>query len=216
MIHSLAGRMASFYVARGECSEKNADIFAYACEAIISTGINFLLALTVSIAFGRPIEGMLFTLIFVVLRKYTGGHHADSHLKCILTFNILLAFALSFLYAHTIFSIGDFYTLLIVSISLVGIFMLAPMSHKNKPLSGAVRASAKIKGRIFVVILLLFCILDVFMIRSDFGFIVSLSVFSVFGSLAYAKIDDFGRKGGKRHENNRTNQHGPKGCKAVS
>jgi len=191
MIHSLAGRVASFFVARGECSEKNSDIFAYACEAIISTGINFFLALAVSVAFSKPMEGMLFTLLFVLLRRYTGGHHADSHFKCILTFNVILFFALSFLYVHTIFDTGDFYTLLIVSISLIGIFILAPICHKNKPLSDEVRASAKTKGRIFTVVLWLFCIIDTLMFHSDFGFIVSLSALSVFGSLAYAKIDKF-------------------------
>ena len=75
VIRKLSARMATVFVLYGESSEDDKDIYAYACEAIISTLIGMTAALIIATVLNRVYEGIVFTLIFALLRRYTGGYH---------------------------------------------------------------------------------------------------------------------------------------------
>lgn len=186
MIHSLAGRLASIFVLYGESSVEDVDIYTYACEAIISTLVNITISITILLFFGRIIDGAIFMLVFTILRKFTGGHHADTHIKCILTFNVILVCALliSDLLAASAFE--NVAVIFIATVSLIGIFVLAPVGNENKPLDEIWALFAKKRGRWLTSALWIICIMDIYILNIQIGFIISLSMFSVFGSLAYA------------------------------
>ena len=184
MIHSLANWMASVFVLFGESSEEDADIYAYACEAIISSIISMSLALAIAIILNRPLEGIVFTIVFTTLRRYTGGFHAQSHLGCILTYSTVLGSGLLILglsineLTSTILSIS------IVSISLAGILAFAPVVNKNKPISDGVFASSKIKSRLLATVYFAICIIAT-LFGSNIGSAIALSMLAVFGFLIF-------------------------------
>jgi len=101
MINQLANRVASVFVSYGESSEENAEIYAYALEAIIAFVTNFIICIIISLLFGRLFEGVVFILGFAVLRRVTGGYHAKSHAVCVLTFSCIVTAAMIIL---TVFS----------------------------------------------------------------------------------------------------------------
>jgi len=84
MIHNSANYIASVFVRYGESSEENADIYAYAIEAVLAVLFNVIICLIISVLFGRVPEGIIFISAFALLRRFTGGYHANSHTKCIL------------------------------------------------------------------------------------------------------------------------------------
>lgn len=184
MIHKLAAWMASIFVSYGVSTEENSDIYAYACEAIIFTITSILIGLVVSLLFGRVIEGLVFILVFVLIRRYTGGHHAKTHFGCILTFNILLIGAFLVSSVVSWLQIANVFILILATLSLIGIFILVNAEYDGNRF----RKASKIKSRWIAFILWIFCVFEIFVLSTNFGLIISLSMFSVLGGLAYAII----------------------------
>ena len=192
MIHNLASWMSSIFVLYGESSEEDADIYTYVCEAIIATLINILVCLVIAFLFGRITEGIIFITAFVLLRRYAGGHHAKTHLRCITTFAVVFTCAMVFASVMPRVSLEGFfaqlYTLLIATIASMGIAALAPVEHKNKSSGDEFSKVRKWKSRGLAFALWLVCVIDFYILNIQISFILSLSMFSVFGSMAYAII----------------------------
>ena len=195
MIHNLATKLASLFVLYGESADDDVDIYAYGCEAIISSIVNIGVAMMISFIFGRVLEGIIFMAVFALLRRYTGGYHADTHFKCIVTFNTILVFALVLVSMESrlepSFLNSNILTASIASISLIGIFAMAPVENENKPIDKELYPKTKRISRWMTIALWTICliniyIIDIYIMNGNFGFIISLSMFSVFGSLAYA------------------------------
>ena len=89
MINNLAKRLTSVFVSSGEVRQEDEDIYAYACEILLSTLMNIIVCLIISVVLSQLIEGFLFMICFAWLRHYTGGHHAKHHWECITTFSII-------------------------------------------------------------------------------------------------------------------------------
>jgi len=188
MIHSLATRIASIFVLYGESDEENADIYTYACEAVLSFLANLIVCLAIAFVFGRFIEGLVFISGFALLRRYTGGHHAKTHLYCILTFSGIVICTMILLTLAYWLQISGFIAVVVATVALIGIVLLAPVKHKNKVSGIEFQGALKRKSRWMAFAFWLFCILGFYMLNNQIVFVLSLSMFFVFGSMAYATI----------------------------
>lgn len=77
-------------------------------------------------------DSLVFLICFILLRQCTGGYHSKTYLSCSLSF---ITVYLIFIYYRNYIMFS--YEGLIISgiISLVIIFILAPMEHKNKKMN---------------------------------------------------------------------------------
>jgi len=125
MLHNFAGRIASLFVIYGEASEEDIDIYTYACEAVLSALLNVVFSLVIIFALGHVAQRLSFVIVFVILRRYTGGHHAKTHFRCILTFCVLLTFAMLLVSMLN----QAFIIVIIATIALVGIIVLSSTSR---------------------------------------------------------------------------------------
>ncbi|MCL2399850.1 MAG: accessory gene regulator B family protein [Defluviitaleaceae bacterium] len=187
MIHTLANRIASIFVLYGESSEEDKDIYVYACEVWLSTIFNIGLSLLIAVLLGRVMEVIIIMTSYALLARYTGGYHANTHFKCILTFAVLLICAMTILSIVSSLQVEGV-LLITASIAFIGIFILTPVEHENKPISADLRKLQKIKSRWITFALLVLCIVDFFILDIGFGLSLSLSVFFVFGSMLYATL----------------------------
>jgi accessory gene regulator B len=146
-IHGLAGRVACVFVKRGIIRLEHHDIYTYALETILSEAVNVLVCLVISLLFGCPWEGIIFTVVFASLRKFTGGHHARSHWRCISTFAGIVAAALTLL---RIVPQGMYIWIALTAsaASLLAVVFWAPVAHEHKPLSDELCVSLKRKSRV--------------------------------------------------------------------
>ena len=174
MIHSLAKRTASIFILYGESSAEDADIYTYACEAVIATMFNIIVSLVISFIFGRFLEGVVFISVFALLRRYTEGYHAKTHFKCIFTFNCILICAMVLLSVIPALQYAGVITLIASAIAGMGIIGLA-LTQQTSNIS-----------RYLVLVLCMFCIADVYIINNQKSRAVSLAMLSVFGSMAFA------------------------------
>ena len=195
MIHALAERMASAFVSGGAADPEDKDIYTYGCETILSACFTFVSCMLVSLLFGRLLEGLLVFAVFVTIRHFTGGHHAEQHWGCILASSCICA---GVLFIVSVLPPGLYQPMVAASalVALISIFILAPVEHKNKPLSARNRLLLKKKSRIVVLGFFAVVIAGVFLWTSPLVLAVSLSMLSVSGSMAYATLIHHMRKGG--------------------
>ena len=91
MIRSIAIALAKHWAANGVIGESDKETYQYGLELLISTFINLVIMIWISIAFGHPLIIVPYLLAFIPFRLFAGGYHARNHLFCIL-FNAISYF----------------------------------------------------------------------------------------------------------------------------
>lgn len=118
-----------------EISPEAKDVYRYGIEITISSALNILLILLCSLALGDVLAGITYLFIFIYLRSFTGGYHADTYLKC----NIIMVvtFVITFiLYRSVVYFAFSFLGLGIVSaVNIIPIALYSPIPNIHKPLT---------------------------------------------------------------------------------
>lgn len=132
MIISLAQYIAGFLLQNDAIDGKKLDIYIYGFEILISSIINILIALIIGFVFSQAIECVIFLVIFIYMRKYCGGYHAETYLKCnvIFAINIILVM----LIVKESANYPMYVYLLISIICLAAVALFAPIANKYKPI----------------------------------------------------------------------------------
>ena len=87
MITSIARYVTDFLLRENVICAEYADLYIYGFEVIQAGAVNIMIVLFMGLLFDQLINGLIFWLAFCMLRKFCGGYHADTYLKC----NLLLA-----------------------------------------------------------------------------------------------------------------------------
>lgn len=153
MITALAQYIAGCLLRNDIIDGEKLDIYIYGFEVMISSISGFAIALILGLAFSQILECIVFLLIFVSMRSYCGGYHADTYLKCNSIFAATITVVMLLVklepqypvYVH--FLVGVF--------SLVTVILLVPVESKFKPLDGAAKKKCKL---ISVLLTLLFSV----------------------------------------------------------
>lgn len=177
MIHNISVKITNCLLKKDilVCEEK--DIYEYGFELLISSALGFLIILTAGLIFNILLESMLFYFIFISVRPFCGGYHADSHLKCKLTFVLTYVIVMFFsrIFAANYMLI---YNLLVLTVYILSIILYAPIEHPNKPID-----KAEIARNRKISIILAFTLSAISIVVSAFSVkysaIISLTLFSV-------------------------------------
>lgn len=151
MISKLAKTIAHFFVKQNIAESKNEAIYAYGMELLISDVLNGLLALIIALVSGTVFPTLLFFAVFMILRRFSGGYHADTHYGCILTMVVVML-----IYCFGICSIPSEIVWIIniafIVFSGISIFRLSPVAHPNKPMSDEKGRKLRMKSRIAYIL----------------------------------------------------------------
>lgn len=131
MIHRLSKKLADFLADKEVISPAETDIYVYGYETIISGFVDFCIVLGIGLIFKQMLTMLIFFAMFISVRLYTGGYHANTFIGCKIVFTSI---CLSMVYLSEL----PFSLVLSVLISILfiitGIF-LAPVENYNKPLT---------------------------------------------------------------------------------
>lgn len=144
------------FLLRQNVIENGEDSIAYCrygIEITISSLFNVLLIIIIGLLFGLVIDSIVFLVIFINMRRYTGGYHASTYLRCNTTLCISFT-ALCFIMKAII--ISDYYlvlflTVLIHILSFCIIVIFSPLENENKPLTDNLKRINHIKSIVFSV-----------------------------------------------------------------
>lgn len=152
MISKLAKNIAHFFVAQKIVEESREAIYAYGMELLLSDVLNALIVLLISLISHTLPAVIVFTTVFMGLRKFVGGYHANSHLSCMFTLVVVML-----IFSYGICNVSEKYAWVVsigfVAISIPVVFNLAPIPHPNKPVSDVKKAKLKKRSRIFILLL---------------------------------------------------------------
>ena len=176
MISKLAKNIAHFFVVQKIVEESREVIYAYGMELLISDVLNALIVLLIALISHILPAVIVFATVFIGLRKFVGGFHANNHLSCMFTLVVVML-----IFSFCICNVSEKYTWIIsigfVAISIPVIFNLAPVSHPNKPVSEEKRAKLKKRSRILVLLLSLLCLLMIIFQLNKISLYVSSGIF---------------------------------------
>lgn len=94
IITFLGKSISHFLCEKKVIAEQEVEIYQYGFEILISTALGLLITMAVGIVLHMFFLSVLYYVIFVTVRQWTGGYHADSYLKCNLTFAGITFFTL--------------------------------------------------------------------------------------------------------------------------
>ncbi len=189
MYRKLANHCTRYFIDKNIIDAQKQAIYLYGFEILISTTVYFLIFLLISILSHTVVASFIFWLGLFLLRKTAGGHHSNTYISCHLLFaaNHVLCILLLNLIPTTYFK-G--LSIIFLCLSLLAVFFLAPIDHKNKPFIKNEYRKFKLLSRIYCLLLLGLLLIAVFLCKelgvNWFGF--SFGTVSAATSLLIGKI----------------------------
>lgn len=144
MLHSLAVNAADFLLSQKCFKKERYDVYVYGAELVISSLINFFILILISIVFNCLDKGILFYIAFSPLRRFTGGLHCQTHLRCSLTFIFVFCSCLITDYYLNCTDIIIPAVLILSAASLLIAAIFAPIENPNKKIALPDRKKFKI------------------------------------------------------------------------
>lgn len=162
------------------------DFYRYGIEISISSLLNIVLVVIAGILIHHIIESIVFLTLFILIRSFTGGYHADTYFRC----NLLMCttFILTAL-ANSIFSNKFSLLIIIVLICVTELIVSILGPIENKPIDDSKRIKLKIIG---IVITLIINCTGLFLSRSYLGTMIILTTFLIALLMIAAKIKERG------------------------
>ncbi|MFI3212886.1 MAG: accessory gene regulator B family protein [Eubacteriales bacterium] len=148
----ISEKLADFLLLENDVEDRDSCI--YGCQCLISLCSNIVVVIGIGILFHKLLESILFLVVIMLVRSYTGGFHAKTCLIC----NVILGMHCIGTLCISTYIINDFNICriliwIMMSIFSVATFFLAPMEHPNKKLSVSAK---KYNKRICLILILLF------------------------------------------------------------
>lgn len=209
MIQSLSSKILNYLIKKKAINEtaEEKEFYQYGIEITISSLLNILLILLIGLIIDGIIESVIFLICFIIIRQFTGGYHADSYLKCNLTF--CMVFIATFLAYTMLYTRFNEYTSILISVTCLSIIAYyCPIEHKNKPIPAKRRKLHKIMS---ILLSLSYGIVGTTLtvLSNKYGVLILLTLLLVTVLVVAAIV----KKGGERNEDEKQNRHCDKGCR---
>lgn len=117
----------------GTIKKEDVAVYAYGYYLLIELTINLVLACIMAVIFHTYLELLIFVLVFIPLRKFSGGYHADSPWKCVIISNTILLFATLLIKSQVLVPILMYAVVLEIPL-FIYFFKMVPVPVKSKPL----------------------------------------------------------------------------------
>lgn len=131
MLKPLSRTLVNSAIKNGIAKQQEAEEYIFGINVFLTIVVNIASALLIGIIMGMPFEIALFIFVFKMLRKYVGGSHSKTALRCYITSCITYVIALMLIKYCP--SHGAVVTT-ITFICYIVICLISPVEAENKPL----------------------------------------------------------------------------------
>lgn len=125
MISKLAKSIAHFFVVQNITEESKEVIYAYGMELLISDVLNTIIVLLIALFSHTLPAVVVFIAVFMGLRQFVGGFHANSHLSCMFTL-VMVMMVFSYGICNVSGHITPIFSISFIMIALPIILCIAP------------------------------------------------------------------------------------------
>ena len=153
MIHTMANRIAYFFVQKEIVEQDKSEIYSYGMELMIATAVNVALIIASALIMGVFWQTMLLLIPFVLLRRLAGGFHAKTHFGCAAGF--LSAFWTSIMAIRIIPAGALTIAAAVMLITGSAVFLwIGAIAHENRAVDEDEYRSFILKARLTTLLLL--------------------------------------------------------------
>lgn len=117
-------------------SEFENDWLKYGIEITISSVVGFFAIILISAVTKSLIIGITFLAAFVPIRQFVGGYHADTYLRCNLTFT---ACYLLILFFNKYDTLSGTFHLVLSAAEFIIILLISPVKNRHKPIKSRIQ-----------------------------------------------------------------------------
>ena len=141
MEHYLSTAFAKHLLNKNIIKEEMFEVYVYGAELFLSSVFTDVIIIIIGVIIRRLIATFFYLLVFILLRRFTGGYHATTYLKCKMTMIAMYAFTIaSAIYVE----ISIYWYVLLMVAGNVTIFFSAPIENPNKRLDESQKKKCKI------------------------------------------------------------------------
>lgn len=198
MYRAISKRTVEWLIRKGTIQQEEQAVYEYSFEVLYSDLFYALIGLALALLLRGVLATLLFLAGFFTLRKFAGGYHASSYIRCHLLFacNQVAAILLFHLIPHNV--IFPVVTAMLAA-SSVCVLVFAPVDNENRPFSGSERKYFRRMSLIMLaVVWAVFALLLLFhLLSTEYALTYFFGVFSVSISLFFEGIKK--RKRGEYH-----------------
>ena len=145
MEHVLSLLVCKHLLKKGVITEELKDVYIYGFDLLFSFLISTTIILTIGLITHQILPTIFFLLTFILVRRYTGGYHANTYLKCqICTVSFYLITVVLSIYLN----IPHYSYIILGAIGIFVILLLGPIENPHKPLTNQEKKKHKITGLI--------------------------------------------------------------------
>ena len=194
MYRKIALKLTNLFVEKRIILKDKQDIYAYGFEMMISSFVYFGIFIFFAAITNTIFQSLLFWMGLFISRKITGGHHANSYISCHILFAINHIICILLVKITPSLILYEM-TLSMLVITLISVFLFAPVDHKNKRFIKNEYKRYKFLSKVYSVALTLILILFLIKIipTNTFFYAYSIGIFSAAISLLCGKIYNFER-----------------------
>ena len=134
MLKLCANKVTSILIHNDAIDKEDYELYSYGFETLVAFIVNILVILSIGLIFNKFRQTLLFLACYCPIRQFTGGYHAVNYRNCLLVFITIFLINIVILHNIMIYSLNEI-IILLAFISYIGIYLLAPVEHRNNPLS---------------------------------------------------------------------------------
>ena len=176
---SYSGKYSCFLYRHEMLERDMQEICAYGLELLISTLIEVINVIFVSVLAHKIIFGIIYIICIMTIRTYTGGYHAATKLRCNIIF--IIVYILSLIFMQWIQKINNYNLILWCGLIASYIYVIynAPIENHNKPLNQCqINKNRKSSILIYGIFMMLGIIYDIS--GMAIGIVKNLNCYSVY------------------------------------
>lgn len=162
-MEKFSSKLIEFFVSNDLIKNEDKELYEYAVNIILSSLIHIATVMILGLCFNLFIESLVFYFSFIAIRKFAGGYHAKTPVRCY-AFSVISSIIMLCLIKLSN-SVGNIFTYLLIIFELlcvVLIILMSPLDTENNPLNSYEKKWYKTLAvliSVCIFIISLFCVL---------------------------------------------------------
>ena len=144
----LVRKATHFLTRHGAIDAQDEDIYEYGLYTLFCDIIDFSVTLVLAILLKRVVQSVLYYIAFIGLRRLCGGYHATTRIRCFIISMVTYVISIGLIFLSQPM---PWLCLIFVPVSVLIIFLFAPVGHENNPLSPGEQQRMRRNGRLYCV-----------------------------------------------------------------
>lgn len=150
MINKITSAIVETQIKAGFLQDEDRGIYQYGYTLVLETLLNILVGIVIGLVFKAIDTIMIFWLLYIPLRIFCGGWHAEKSWQCLIASNTILVFVIK---AEMMMQVTNLWFVILLELLLALIIMLlSPVPTKHKPI--AAKEKSRFKRNCIVILVI--------------------------------------------------------------